>query len=405
MSKFGYVPYVSNSLVSEKFAAGIQDGKLLGTRCTACKTIYFPPRAHCTSQCLSSDNIEWLEIDGKGIVVSISTVYVAPAGLGGKAPYTLCLVELVEGGRALAWMREGGEQEIGVGEEVVVVPEITDDGQAIYKVLPPDEATQAVEVIEGDVDESLISKKLEGKVAIITGAGRGIGREVAGAFSKQGASVVLTARTEAQIKEVEEEIRQTGGKALAVPCDVSKEEDVKGVVQETLQEFGKIDILVNNAGISWSSQLVKMTNEQWNTVIDVNLKGAFLFLRAAAPHMMELKPRGAKIINFTSTAAKYGNPGQANYAASKWGIIALTKVAAREFASYKINVNALMPGFIETSMTADTPAHYKEQTVAQIPLARTGTPNDVVSAAIFLASSDSDYITGSIIQVDGGLRM
>lgn len=405
MSKFGFVPYITNSLVSNKFAVGIQEGKLLGTRCTACKTTYFPPRAHCTSQCLSSDNIEWHEIDGKGTVISLTTVYVAPAGLGGKAPYTLCLVGLVEGGRALAWMREGGEQEITIGEEVVVVPEITDEGQAIYKILPPDEARQAVEVVDAEAEESFISKKLEGKVAIITGAGRGIGREIATAFSKQGANVVLTARTESQIKEVEEEIRQTGGIALAVPCDVSKEEDVLRVVHETLKEFGKIDILVNNAGISWSSPLVKMTNEQWETVIDVNLKGTFLFLRATAPHMMELKPRGAKIINFTSTAAKYGNPGQASYAASKWGIIALTKVAAREFASYKINVNALMPGFIETSMTADTPTHYKEQTIAQIPLARTGTPEDVVSAAIFLASSDSDYITGNIIQVDGGLRM
>ncbi|MHA2496280.1 MAG: SDR family oxidoreductase, partial [Candidatus Hodarchaeales archaeon] len=174
-----------------------------------------------------------------------------------------------------------------------------------------------------------------------------------------------------------------------------KPEDVQQVVQKTLQEFEKIDILVNNAGISWSSNIIKMTDEQWDSVIDVNLKGTFMFLRAVAPHMMELKPRGAKIINFTSTAAKFGNPGQANYAASKWGIIALTKVAARELAPYKINVNAIMPGFIETSMTADTPAHYKDQTIAQIPLARTGTPEDVVSTAVFLASSNSDYITGT----------
>ncbi|MFW9917547.1 MAG: SDR family NAD(P)-dependent oxidoreductase [Candidatus Thorarchaeota archaeon] len=248
-------------------------------------------------------------------------------------------------------------------------------------------------------------QQLEGKVAIITGAGRGIGKEIALEFAKQGASVVLTARTEAQIREVADEIRKTNGTALAVPCDVSKPEDVERVVQKTLQEFEKIDILVNNAGISWSSIIMKMTDEQWDAVIDINLKGTFMFLRAVAPHMMGLKPRGAKIINFTSTAAKFGNPGQANYAASKWGIIALTKVAARELAPYKVNVNAVMPGFIETSMTADTPARYKDQTIAQIPLARTGTPEDVVSTVVFLASSNSDYITGTIIQVDGGLRM
>ncbi|MFX0114278.1 MAG: SDR family NAD(P)-dependent oxidoreductase [Candidatus Hodarchaeota archaeon] len=263
----------------------------------------------------------------------------------------------------------------------------------------------AAEALEAAIDERVIEKRLEGKTAIITGAGRGIGREIATEFARQGANVVLTARTESQIKEVAQEIRKAGGQALSIPCDVSKEEDVERVVEEALKEFEKIDILVNNAGISWSSILTKMTSEQWDAVINVNLKGTFLFLRAIAPHMMELKPRGAKIINFTSTAAKYGNPGQANYAASKWGIIALTKVAAREFAPYKINVNAVMPGFIETSMTADTPTHYKEQTVAQIPLARTGKPEDVVSATVFLASSDSDYITGTVIQVDGGLRM
>lgn len=405
MSKFGFKPYVTNSLISAKFAEGIHDGKLLGTRCSACGTTYFPPRAHCTSKCLTGENIEWIEVNGKGTVISTSTVFVAPAGFGGKAPYTLCLVELADAGRALAWLRDGGEQEIAVGEEVVVIPEITDEGQTIYKVLPPSEVKEAVEPIETVISAQVKEQQLEGKVAIITGAGRGIGKEIALEFAKQGASVVLTARTEAQIREVAEEIRKTNGTALAVPCDVSKPEDVERVVQKTLQEFEKIDILVNNAGISWSSIIMKMTDEQWDAVIDINLKGTFMFLRAVAPHMMGLKPRGAKIINFTSTAAKFGNPGQANYAASKWGIIALTKVAARELAPYKVNVNAVMPGFIETSMTADTPARYKDQTIAQIPLARTGTPEDVVSTVVFLASSNSDYITGTIIQVDGGLRM
>ena len=405
MSKFGHVPYVTNSLVAGTFVEGIHDGKILGTRCTACGTTYFPPRAHCTNKCLNSDNIEWYEIDGKGTVVSTSTVYVAPAGLGGKAPYTLCLVDLVDGGRVLAWLRDGGEQDIAIGEEIVVVPEVLEDRKAIYKILRPAEAEQTIDEKDVDRVESVAQRRLEGKIAIVTGAGRGIGRDLALEFAKQGANVVLTARTESQIKEVAEEILNTGGKAHAVPCDVSKEQDVERVVKETLLKFEKIDILVNNAGISWSSLLTKMTNEQWDSVIDVNLKGTFLFLRAVAPHMMNLKPRGAKIINFTSTAAKYGNPGQANYAASKWGVVALTKVTARELAPYKINVNALMPGFIETSMTADTPAHYKEQIVAQIPLARTGKPKDVVSAAVFLASSDSDYMTGAIIPIDGGLRM
>ena len=148
-----------------------------------------------------------------------------------------------------------------------------------------------------------------------------------------------------------------------------------------------------------------MTDDLWNSVINVNLKGTFNCIRAVIPHFSTKRPLGGKIINFTSTAAKYGNVGQSAYCASKWGVIALSKSAARELATYKVNVNCIMPGYIETAMTAGTPSVYKEQTIAQIPQMRIGYPEDVAKVAVFLASSDSDYMTGSILQVDGGLRM
>jgi len=148
-----------------------------------------------------------------------------------------------------------------------------------------------------------------------------------------------------------------------------------------------------------------MSDDLWNSVININLTGTFNCVRAISSHFMEKRPLGGKIINFTSTAAKYGNVGQAAYAASKWGIIAFSKTAARELARYKVNVNCIMPGYIETAMTANTPSVYKEQTIAQIPQMRIGYPDDVAKVAVFLASDDSDYMTGGVVQVDGGLRM
>ncbi|MCK5611846.1 SDR family oxidoreductase, partial [Candidatus Pacearchaeota archaeon] len=188
-------------------------------------------------------------------------------------------------------------------------------------------------------------------------------------------------------------------------ADASSFEDAQATADEALSKMGGIDILVNNAGISRSALISKMTDDLWNSVININLTGTFNCIRAVSSHFMEKKPLGGKIINLTSTAAKYGNVGQSAYAASKWGIIALSKTAARELARYKVNVNCIMPGYIETAMTADTPSVYKEQTIAQIPQMRIGYPADVAKVAVFLASQDSDYMTGGVVQVDGGLRM
>jgi NAD(P)-dependent dehydrogenase (short-subunit alcohol dehydrogenase family) len=249
------------------------------------------------------------------------------------------------------------------------------------------------------------SRRLQDKVSIITGAGKGIGREIALEYAQEGAIVVVAARTLSDIEAVAEEISKSGGKAFPVSCDVANAESVQEMVEKVLEKFGRIDILVNNAGISRSALISKMTDEVWNSVINVNLTGTFNCIRAVTSHLMTKRPLGGKIINFTSTAAKFGNVGQSAYAASKWGIIALSKTAARELARYKTNVNCIMPGYIETAMTADTPAVYKEQTIEQIPQLRIGYPADVAKVAVFLGSSDSDYMTGSIIQVDGGLRM
>lgn len=406
MSQFGYVTYTSlaQSKVGERFLEALKEGKLKGTRCTRCNTLYFPPRANCTAQCLTDEHIKWEELSGEGTILSFSEVQISPAGFERYAPYTVCVVDLKEGGRLLAWKGEDAE-ELRIGEPVRVIPETIEGDRIVYRLQSGEAAKRFEEEIITPEEPEIRVKKLRGKVAIVTGAGKGIGREIALEFAREEAKVVVAARTRSDLESVVSEIQELGSEALAIPCDVSNVESVENLVKGTLEQFGKIDILVNNAGISRSSLIAKMTDDLWNSVININLKGTFYCIRAVIPHFMEKRPLGGKIINFTSTSAKYGNVGQAAYNASKGGIVALTKTAARELARYKVNVNLIMPGFIETFMTADTPLAYKEQTIAQIPLMRTGLPKDVAKAAVFLASRDSDYMTGVTVQVDGGLRM
>lgn len=247
---------------------------------------------------------------------------------------------------------------------------------------------------------------LDGKVAIVTGAGKagkGIGQATAMALAKAGARIVVASRTEANAETVAEEIRAAGGEALALGVDVSDAEQVEKMVSSTLAHFGRVDILVNNAGVTRDTLMMRMSEDAWDTVLDTNLKGAFLCTKAVARPMM--KQRSGAIINMTSIMGIAGNAGQANYAASKAGLIGLTKSAAKELASRGIRVNAVAPGWIETAMTAELGEDFKEQMLPRIPLARLGQPEDVANAVLFLSSDAAAYITGQTLTVDGGLIM
>jgi len=245
---------------------------------------------------------------------------------------------------------------------------------------------------------------LASKSAIITGSGRGIGREIARKFARAGADVVISdidlATAEAAAKEISAEF---GHRAIALAADVSKAADVAKLFADALKEFSKVDILVNNAGITRDGLIMRMKEEDWDLVLGINLKSAFLCCREAARPMM--KARGGKIINIASVVGLMGNAGQANYSASKAGMIGLTKTLAREFASRSINVNAIAPGFIRTAMTDKLTDEEKAKLAGQIPMAKLGEPGDVANAALFLASGLADYITGQVITVDGGLVM
>ena len=249
--------------------------------------------------------------------------------------------------------------------------------------------------------------KLEGKLAIVTGAGRGgrgIGRSVALALAGEGADVVITSFTEANAEAVAQEVREkTGRRAVAIQGDVAKAEDVERLFSETMKQFGRVDILVNNAGITRDGLILRMSEQDWDAVLDSNLKGAFLCCKAAARVM--LKQKSGKMVNVSSVVGIAGNAGQANYSASKGGMNALTKTLAKELGSRGITVNAVAPGFIETAMTDSLPEDNREQMKKQVPLGRLGSPDDVARAVLFLSTDDSAYITGQILTVDGGLFM
>ncbi|MHA2099504.1 MAG: SDR family NAD(P)-dependent oxidoreductase, partial [Candidatus Kariarchaeaceae archaeon] len=353
MKSFGYVDYISQSKIGKEFLSGLREGKLKGTQCTNCNEFYFPPRAYCTKNDYTDEFMEWKEISGMGTVVSFSEVHIAPVGFERYVPYMVCVVDMEEGGRLIGWA-DVAQGEITIGDPVKVYPELITGNRVTYRLLLGDEI--AAGVTEEETEPEIVSMKLRNKVAIITGAGKGIGKEIAFEYAKEGASVVVSARTYSDVLAVAEEIQVSGGSAFPVACDISKTDDVENMVKATLEKFGKIDILVNNAGISKSALIHKTTDEVWNQVIDINLKGTFNCTRAVIPHLIEKKPLGGKIINFTSTAAKHGNAGQVAYTSSKWGIVAMTKTTARELSRYNVQVNAIMPGYISTPMTADTPA-------------------------------------------------
>ena len=236
------------------------------------------------------------------------------------------------------------------------------------------------------------------------GASRGIGKAIALKLASQGAKVVINYNgSEEKAKEVQAQIETEGGKAVIYRCDVSDYGACQTFIQDVIKTEGSMDILVNNAGITRDGLLMKMSEEDFDRVIDTNLKGAFHTIRFAARQM--LKQRSGRIINMASVVGVTGNAGQANYAASKAGVIGLTKATARELASRGITVNAVAPGFIETDMTAVLPEKVKEASVSQIPLGKFGSPEQVASAVAFLASSDAAYITGQVLHVDGGMVM
>jgi len=244
---------------------------------------------------------------------------------------------------------------------------------------------------------------LLGKTALITGSARGIGRAMALAFARAGADVVVNSRSEAGSQRVAEEIRALGRRALAYEADVSDAAAVDGMIGEVLKEWQTLDILVNNAGITRDGLLLRMKDEQWHEVLRGNLNSAFHCTRAVSRAMM--KQRHGRIINVSSVVGIMGNAGQANYAASKAGLIGFTKAMAKELASRGVTVNAIAPGFIKTDMTDALGPEAKETLTGQIPMARLGEPEDVADAALFLASDAARYITGQVIVVDGGMTM
>jgi 3-oxoacyl-(acyl-carrier-protein) reductase len=243
----------------------------------------------------------------------------------------------------------------------------------------------------------------KGKNALVTGAGRGIGREIALRLAQAGANVAVCDVDLSSVQNTAMEIESLGQKALAFQADVSKANAVSDMFAAFFQAFTILDILVNNAGITRDGLIMRMKEEDWDLVIDINLKSAFLCCKEASRHMM--KSRCGKIVNVASVVGIIGNAGQVNYSASKAGLIGLTKTLAKEFASRNIQVNAVAPGFIQTAMTEKLSAVEKEKLAANIPVQKLGVPLDVANAVLFLSSPLSDYITGQVLAVDGGLAM
>ena len=244
---------------------------------------------------------------------------------------------------------------------------------------------------------------LKDKVAIITGGARGIGKEIALTFAREGADICICDIAEQNVEEAAKEIEFTGRKVCRLKVDVTDFSQVEGMIQKALDKFSKIDILINNAGITRDSLLLRMKEEDWDAVLGVNLKGTFNCTKAVSKVMV--KQRSGKIVNIASIIGLMGNAGQSNYAASKGGIISFTKSVAKELAARNINVNAIAPGFIKTDMTTKLSSQLQESMLKMIPLNRFGEPSDVANLALFLVSDKSSYITGHVIQVDGGMVM
>lgn len=245
---------------------------------------------------------------------------------------------------------------------------------------------------------------LTGKIALVTGAGRGIGAEIARTFAREGAAVIINYNgSKERAEKVAAEIIAAGGKAETYQCNVADDAACKEMIDTCIKSYGRIDILVNNAGITRDDLLMRMSEEDFDAVIDTNLKGTFHTIRHMSRYF--LKQKSGKIINMSSVSGILGNVGQANYSASKAGVIGLTKSVARELASRRINVNAIAPGFIATDMTDAMTEEAKEKIAESIPFKRIGQPEEIAEMALFLASDKSDYITGQVFAVDGGMTI
>jgi 3-oxoacyl-[acyl-carrier protein] reductase len=244
---------------------------------------------------------------------------------------------------------------------------------------------------------------LNGKIALVTGAAQGIGRDIALSLAADGSDVAICDVNLEAATKTAADIEAAGGKSLALKANVSASADVTAMVDQVVEKFGRIDILVNNAGITRDGLILRMKDEDWDLVLSINLKGAFLCAKAALKHMT--KQRGGTIINIASIVGAMGNAGQANYVASKAGLIGLTKTIAREYANRGITANAVAPGFIETAMTQALSENVRQELAKQIPAGKLGTPQDVANAVRFLASPWASYITGQVIHVNGGMYM
>ncbi|MCA1808298.1 MAG: 3-oxoacyl-[acyl-carrier-protein] reductase [Kiritimatiellia bacterium] len=245
--------------------------------------------------------------------------------------------------------------------------------------------------------------EFQDKIVMVTGAARGLGRTIAESFARQGADIVACDLQQDWLGDTEQAVNDLGRKVLCLAADVSNAEHAQATVEAAMKHFGRLDVLVNNAGITKDTLLVRMSEADWDAVISVNLRGTFLFTKQAAKVMM--KQRSGAIVNVASIIGLIGNAGQANYAASKGGVIALTKSAAKELAARNVRVNAVAPGFIETRMTAGLPEEIRGKMLAAIPMARFGVPEDVANVVLFLAGGASAYMTGQVLTVSGGMVM